>query len=257
MSKVAENEVIETLRVLSTKMPNLAELVARATAPIEKRLEETAYVYNGYADKTLVYLGAFEYFIPFGKVTKIDGKPEYREPNQQKSAKGQIVWETIPMKGESIAREIIENRKYNELGIVVFTETPAVDKETGDFIAPKELKKVADEIGRIARLSAIQAFRIGREKAKSGIAGHPMRPPDHLIPWLSEYAPDDEFFANQSTKTDQMTVLTNAFSMMAEMFSRIVPKSPKRKPMESTEDFAKRIAAWREANTTEIVPQVD
>jgi hypothetical protein len=176
-----------------------------------EQARETAYIYNGFGDITLPYLGAYTYHIPYGEVTRIDAV-EHREVDQSKSFDGNSVYMAIHLPGESIARELIETRKFNQKGCAVFFDGPDVSAA---------LKEKCDAEGERFILGEIEAFKVNREKAKAGTAGYKIKP-DHMVyEWMRKYTPDDEVFASQSEKTSQAAQTASAINKLTDIADRL------------------------------------
>jgi uncharacterized protein YbaA (DUF1428 family) len=176
-----------------------------------ERARETAYIYNGFGDLSLPYLGAYTYDIPYGEVTEIHSV-EHREVDQSKSFDGTSVYMAIHLPGESIARELIETRQFNQKGCAVFFDGPDVSPE---------LKEKCDVEGERFILGEIEAFKINREKAKAGTAGYKIKP-DHMVyEWMRKYTPDDEVFASQSHRTSQASQTASAINKLTDIADRL------------------------------------
>jgi uncharacterized protein YbaA (DUF1428 family) len=176
-----------------------------------ERARETAYIYNGFGDLSLPYLGAYTYDIPYGEVTEIHSV-EHREVDQSKSFDGTSVYMSIHLPGESIARELIETRQFNQKGCAVFFDGPDVSPA---------LKEKCDSEGERFILGEIEAFKINREKAKAGTAGYKIKP-DHMVyEWMRKYTPDDEVFASQSHRTSQASQTASAINKLTDIADRL------------------------------------
>lgn len=244
--------MIESVKELLGKIPNLPELIKEAQRQPERPVSDICYVYNGYDDITLKYLGMYSFTFKRGEVTKINAI-EYREPDQSKSEGKNIVYQNHHLPGESIARELIETRKFGDKGLAVFIEGPE---------APKRLKDECDAKGLAYRLRKIEEFKVNREKAKAGTAGFKIRPDVNVARWLQEHSPDDEYFATQHTKTAANTTMADAVSKLTTIVETLVAKDsakaeeakgpvltpPKRKPMESPEAHQARVNQWKVDN---------
>jgi hypothetical protein len=197
----------------------LAEKTLNLSSPETPHYRETAYIYNGLGELTLPYLGMYTYQIPFEEVTTINAV-EHREVDQSKSFHGESVFMAIHLPGESIARELIETRKYSQKGCAVFFDGPEV---------PEELKEKCDHEGERFRLGEIEAFKVNREKAKSGTAGYKIKPDKRVYEWMRIHTPDDEVFASQSRRTsreDQTALAINKLADIAGQLARQQETSP-------------------------------
>ncbi len=249
------NGIIDAVRDLARQVPNLGDLVREATAEKIKPPAEVAYIYNGFDDLNLQYLGRYQFILPRHKVTRIDAKPEHREKNENDSDAKHTEYRLIPLAGESIAREIIENRGLQERGLVVFLDGPNV---------PKALKEEADEAGKRHILTQIEAFKVGRDKARAGIAGYKIKPDPSVYKWMQEYNPDDELFGEGHRKTDSTDKIAEAISILTQFVTRPqqwptvqtvageapAPATetlplPRKKPLETDEAYQKRIAEMK------------
>ncbi len=243
--------ILNELRELAKKIPNLAELATEAVKPVERPLADVAYVYNGYDDVSLLHLGAYTYNIKAGHVTRIDSLPNHREIDTDRTKGGKIQWMTIPLKGEFIAREIIEGRPYSKRGLAVFTEEGGKDDPLIDGVrVPQKLKDDADARGEAFKLQAIEAFIVSRDKAKAGIPGNKMRPDAHVYEWMKKFRSDDEMFAERHAKTDSQALMAAAVDKIAAIAEFLKEKAdvpgmpPRRKPMEGDESYKARVAEW-------------
>lgn len=257
MSTIIE-ELKDVLKAAGLDISQLKGAIAEAEKPVIRTIADTAWIYNGYADITLHHVG-IPYFLKAGEVTRIDGLPDYQEVDQNTSSGKDLNYRPMPLKGEYIAREMIDNRKFGDYGFVVFTDGPEIKPE---------VKAAADERAIQHKKQAIEQFKIGREKAKSGTAGYKINPDPQIYQWMKQYSPDDPMFAEQSTKTEANNEIARAIAMMAQLLGAqqqpkteavtvntatpVVSESqsteesksekPKRKPFESKEDYAKRLA---------------
>ena len=216
-----------------------------ATDPSSKSHEqprETAYIYNGFGDLSLPYLGAYTYEIPYGEVTTISSV-EHREVDQSKSFDGNSVYMAIHLPGESIARELIETRKFNQKGCAVFFDGPKISDE---------LKQKCDSEGERFILGEIEAFKINREKAKAGTAGYKIKP-DHMIyDWMRKYTPDDEVFASQSEKTAAAAAQVLAINKLTDIADRLTrQQEPRPEPVEEEVESEPKAKRGRPRKTIE------
>jgi hypothetical protein len=199
----------------------------------EESKHETAYIYNGYSKITLPYLGAYTYEIPYREVTTIRSV-EHKEVDQSKSFDGNSVYVAMHLPGESIARELIETRKFNQKGCAVFFDGPDV---------PSALKDKCDSEGLRHALGEIQAFKVNREKAKAGTAGFKIKPDRMILEWMEIHTPDDEVFASQSQKTDSAAQTAFALQQMSETNSKLTDIVVSIKAAERLEMTRKDVAA--------------
>jgi hypothetical protein len=228
--------------------------VTEATRPVEKPVAATAYIYNAYDTLRLQYLGQYVYEIPQGRVTRIDSLPEHREIDQHRSVGKNVEWHIIPLKGERIARELIELRGYSKKGVVVFTgneDIPGKVVLIDGVDVPEKLVADATAAAESYMLHAIESFVVKREKAKAGISGFPMRPDAHIYNWMRKFRADDEMFAERHAKTDSNALLAAAVEKMAQMAERLsgaatiaVTDIPVRSKDEKYEAYAERMVKW-------------
>jgi hypothetical protein len=176
-----------------------------------EQARETAYIYNGFGDLSLPYLGAYTYDIPYGEVTAVHAV-EHREVDQSKSFDGNSIYMAIHLPGESIARELIETRKFNQRGCAVFFDGPDISPA---------LKEKCDSEGERFILGEIEAFKINREKAKAGTAGYKIKPDKMVYDWMRKYTPDDEVFASQSHRTSQAAQTASAINKLTDIADRL------------------------------------
>ncbi len=244
--------ILNELRELTKKFPNLAEQVVEASKPVEKPLSDVAYVYNGYEDVNLLYLGAYRYNLKAGHVTRIDSLPNHREVDTDRTkGSSKLQFMVIPLKGEFIAKEVIERRNFGKRGIVVFTDEGGKDDPIIDGVRiPEKLKADADAAGYQFKLQAIESFIIGRDKAKAGIPGNKMRADGHIFEWMKKFRSDDEMFAERHAKTDSNALMAAAVEKIAAIAEFLKEKTdtpgmpPRRKPMEGDESYKARVAEW-------------
>ena len=206
--------IVNAVKELIDKVPTIEEVIREQKKAPSRPYADTAYVYNGFGDITLQFAGQYFYELPFGKVTKIGPLPEHKERNDFESRGSEVIYTTIPLKGESIAREIIETRGYAKKGMGVFIN--------GTGIVPAELKKECDSTGdRFAR-TEVERFKVGREKAKAGTAGYAMVPSTRIYDWMRKFTPDDEIFAEQSKKTDVAAVTAHAIDRIGAVLELLL-----------------------------------
>ncbi len=253
MSTVID-EVKGAVKELLQKVPNIEQVIQEVKKQPAKPLADVAYVYNGYDDVTLKHLGMYEYHFPYGKVTRVGPLPEHREKNAGESVGREVVFQTIPLKGESIARELIEVRGYAKKGMWVFVN--------GTGKVPDEIKAQCDSDGERHARTEIERFKVGREKAKAGTPGYRMKPDARIYSWMKRYSPDDELFAEQSRRSDTAQTTARALAQLTEIAKalaerttgEVVPEPPKpafdytalegypirRKPLETEEQLMER-----------------
>jgi hypothetical protein len=207
-----------------------------------EQARETAYIYNGFGDITLPYLGAYTYHIPYGEVTRIDAV-EHREVDQSKSFDGNSVYMAIHLPGESIARELIETRKFNQKGCAVFFDGPDVSAA---------LKEKCDTDGERFQLGEIEAFKVNREKAKAGTAGFKIKPDERVYEWMQKHTPDDEVFASQSEKTAAAAAQFIAINKLTDIADRLTrQQEPQPEPVEQEVESEPKAKRGRPRKTTE------
>ncbi len=246
------SKILEELRELTKKFPTLAEQVVEATKPVEKPLADVVYVYNGYADLNLLYLGAYRFNLKAGHVTRIESLPNHREVDTDRTkGSSKLQYMVLPLKGESIATEVIDKRNYSKRGVMVFLEEGSKEDPLIDGVrVPAQLKAEADSRGEAFKLQAIEAFIVGRDKAKAGIAGNKMRPDAHIYEWMKQFRSDDEMFAERHAKTDSNALMAAAGDKIAAIAEFLKEKTdtpgmpPRRKPMEADESYKARVAEW-------------
>ncbi len=213
---------MESLKDLIAKVPNLRELLDEAEKPPVTVVAETAYIYNGYGlDVILTHLG-FDYKVPAGEVLTVEGMPDYKEVDPQRSRPGAIEWYNLPMKGEFIAHELVNKHGFDVHGLAVFTELE-------DGTVPSGIKSVADEAGKMYWKFRIEQFKVNRSKAQAGIAGYKINPDPNLYKMLALYSPDDAHFVQHSqARADQMAEdnaktnrdLASALTMIAKALGK-------------------------------------
>ncbi len=235
MSTTIADNLKEVVRELTAKIPNIEELVREAKKAPDTPVADTAYIYNGYDDLTLDYLGRYKYELKRGQVTRIDPLPNHKEINQNDSNGAEVKWRLIPLKGESIAREIIETRGFNERGIFVSTD-PRIGQR---------MKDEADATGRAWILTQIEAFKVGRDKARAGIAGYKLKPDPSVYRWMQQFTPDDELFGEQHRKADQQGQIASAIDLLTKLVvgKAEIPKVelPRLRPMEQAKEYKERL----------------
>lgn len=237
MAALAKNETtLEAIKDLLSRIPNLKQLIEEAEKPPVVEIAETAYIYNGYGiDVTLTHLG-LDYKVPAGEYLQINGMPEYKEIDPQRSRPGAIEWFNIPLKGEFIAHELVNKHGFDTHGMAVFTETER-DRETGTEGVPRDVKDRADQAGRLYWIQRIEEFKVNRSKAQAGIAGYKINPDPNLYKMMSQYSPDDVHFVQASKqRLDRLTEdaamdrheLSEALKTIALALGRNLPvKEPK------------------------------
>lgn len=197
---------MEMVKELLAKMPELPSLIREAQKPPVKSLAETAYIYNGFDDITLCHLG-MEYHLPFQKVTAIHGMPDYREVDQFKSNGQEIAWIHIPIKGESIAIELINEHGFNELGFAVIL-TPEISDEE---------RRKCDQLADAYKRKRIEEFKVHRDKARAGIVGYKINPDPSVYRWMQVYSPDDAMFAEHSRVTHSSQQIAAAIELLTRV----------------------------------------
>jgi hypothetical protein len=256
--------VLDSIKELIAKVPNLEQVVAQARQQAAvKPVADVAYVYNGFGDIRLEYLGRYHYDFEFGKVTKIETIHEHMEVNAERSTGRELVYDVMPLKGENIARELIEGRGYGRKGMAIFFNN------TG--IPPRELKEKADAEGEQCARTSIENFKTARDKARSGIAGFKMKPDARIYNWMKKYSPDDDMFAEQHRKSNASELTAASLDTLTKLMGVVlqrqadaaasvpppveapVVEEPKpegypkmRKPLEKAEQLAARQAKFME-----------
>ena len=223
----------ETLRELAAKV-DIRAAVNEALNPAPVPLADVAYIYNGYDDLELLHCGQYVYKLPYQQVTKVDSKLDHKEVDPGNSLPGNVAYKLYPMKGESIAREIIENRGFQDRGVFVFTDMKELPK----------IKEAADEIGTRFKQTEIERFKVGRDKARAGQGGYKLKPDPNIYRWMKQYNPDDEMFGDGSKKSEAASASAASFDKIANILERLTESSfsgVKRKPLESDEDYAARL----------------
>jgi hypothetical protein len=196
---------LEHVKELLAKVPNLPQLIDEAKKPEVRTWAQTAWIYNGFDDITLYHMG-FPYELKRGQLTKIEGKPDYKEIDQGKSSGQSIVWQVIPLTGEFIAGELIYEHGFHDMGFTVITKPVIDDAE----------KARCDETGKIYKLRRIEEFKVNRDKARAGIQGYKINPDPTVYRWLKEYSPDDTLFA-ETKKTDSNNAIAEAIALLTRL----------------------------------------
>lgn len=245
------SNTVEAVKELLSKVPNIQELIQEATKPVERTWAETAYIYNGYGDITIKYAGV-TYELKFNEVTPIKGRMNHREVDQFSSKDGSVKFIPTPLPGERIAREMIDGRGLKDRGFLVLT-TPTISAEDREECLRK---------GEDSALQRIESYKIGRDRVKAGQAGK-NRPDPRTYGFMKKYAPDDEIFARQNRQTVAQTNMAEALvqlaasnKLVAELQERIIRlesereagtviQVPRRKPLESDEQYTARVAQWK------------
>lgn len=197
---------MDLVKELLAKMPDLPNLLKEAVKPAVRSLAETAYIYNGFDDITLCHLG-IEYHLPFQEVTTIHGMPDYREIDQFLSSGQEIVWKHIPIKGESIAHELIVEHGFHELGFAVIF-TPEIDAAE---------KRKCDDAAEAYKRKRIEEFKVHRDKARAGIVGYKINPDPSIYRWMTVYSPDDAMFAEHSRLTHSSQQIAAAIELLTRV----------------------------------------
>lgn len=214
MSTIA-SEVSGAIKELIAKVPNIEEEIRRVkNAAGIRQLADIAWVYNGTGELSLQYLGQYKYDFPFGKVTRIETLGDHKEVNEQRSVGHELVYDSHPIKGEWIARELIDNRGWGTKGFGIFFNT------TGKV--PEELKSQCDAAGERFIRTEIEKFKTNREKAKSGAPGFKIKPDATMYGWMKRYSPDDEVFADQSNRTQAASVTASSLEKLTQIVSALV-----------------------------------
>lgn len=254
---------LEAVRELLAKIPDLPALVKEASAPPVKILADNVWVYNAFDTITLNHLG-IPYTFEQGKATMVKGNPDYWEIDQTKSEGQDIVRQVIPMKGEFIARAMIDERKYDEKGLmVIFTPKPT------------DVQKSECETKALTHIrTQIEAFKIHRERARAGTVGYKVVPDPAVYKWMQKYSPDDSMFADNSQNRNSGDRVAEAIALLTKLVtgqlaapaatapteapSSVPPNPvemegrPRRKPLERDEDYSKRCAEWFAALPKEV-----
>jgi len=243
--------VIEAIEDLVGKVPDIEQQIAQVRQKqAVKPAADIAWVYNGYGDVTFDYLGQYKFHFPFGEVTKVSTLHDHREIVASESIGQEIVFRSHPIKGEWIARELIETRQFSDKGMAVFFNK--------DGVVPADLKQKCDEEGYRFAMSEIERYKISREKAKAGVPGYGAKPSLRVYTLLQKYAPDDEVFAEQSRKTDTAKTMADAIAQLTKyvtlseernnadlLSAKFPPGYPvRRNALESPEGLQKRQAEF-------------
>ena len=204
-----------TIKELLEKVPNFRDMVDEAAKPPVVEVADIAYVYNGYDPLDLQYLGMYQYHFPFQEVTRIEARPNHREVDANNSeflaGVKQLSWKIIPLKGESIARELIENRMFTERGMVVFLDGPT---------CPRAIKEAANQIGLDFRRKEIERFKVGRDKARARVPGYKLKPDPRVYEWMKVLCPDDPMFGEQHSQTDSNSQISQAINLLTRLVSQ-------------------------------------
>ena len=217
-------------------------------------LADKAWIFNGYSEMSLTYLGRYTYRLPYGEMVEVGPLVNHREIDETATMQHRgphnpygVAWKTIPLQGEYIARELLTlaGRNLGKRGIFVTTnvndpELPARRAE-------------ALEMGRRTAIQAIEAFKVSRRERDAGSGGK-FKPDARVWNWMKEYAPDDEFFGGKSKQTEANTLMATAVDKIAQLIERMgtAPGAkapgpndpPVKKNFEKDEDYKKRVAAW-------------
>jgi len=266
-------ELIDIVKDLVKRVPDFEGLVRQAKTPPVTQVADTAYIYNAFYEMTLHHLG-IPYLLKVNTLTKISAMPDYREIDQTASSgTDQIVWRNIPLKGEFIAREMIDLRGFDQIGFLVLT----VPKIT------MEQKLACEEAAKKHIFSRIEAYKTGREHRRAGTHGYKIIPDPMVYHFMKKYTPDDPMFAEQSAKTDNQSQIANAISLLTQLVAQnrqaaeavtvaspsisepqvttvameppepkaeiVVPplkmELPRRRPLETTDAYNARIEQWK------------
>lgn len=246
-------------------------MIKEAQKPAVREWSDTAWIYNGFDDIELYHVGR-PYLLKQGELTKIEGRPEYREIDQTKSSGSEIVWQNLPMKGEFIAGELIYEHGFHQMGFTVLTT---------DKISNEE-KRRCDDTGKQYKLKRIEEFKVHRDKARAGIVGYKINPDPTVYRWMQQYAPDDAMFAEQATRTDSSKSVAEAISLLTRLMiangignstnmavtanPAPVPEPqtveaphpggmPRRKPLETNESFRARMEVYKKAVEAAAAPE--
>lgn len=255
---------LDLVRDMLKQIPALPDLLKQAQAPPVTVVADTAYIYNAFYDITLTHLG-IDYFLKKGEITKIDGKPDYKEIDQHSSAGSDIVWRNIPLKGEFIAREMVDLHGIDKWGLQVLTE-PKIGVN---------LKREVDERAKAHIFKKIEEYKMGRERSRNGAKGYKTIPDAMVYHFMREYTPDDPIFAEQHQKSDVAADMANAVKLLTQLWAKqqmappapaaeqpqavtanpIAPTlpqivdsgfvAPRRRPLEPPEDYARRVEEAR------------
>lgn len=223
---------LDAIKDLLRKIPNLPELIEEARKEPPTVIAETAYIYNGYGcDQTLMHLG-IEYPCRANEVTTIYGMPDYKEIDQARSRPDAIEWFNLPMRGETIAHELVTKQEFNKLGFTVFTKLEWNEELQIDTV-PVHIKARADELGRMYWTNKIEQFKVNRKKAEAGYAGFKSSPDPNLYQMMKLYSPDDVHFTQASNKRIDELVdrqlnsgdqLAKAVAMIADLLGALSGK---------------------------------